>query len=596
MINDDLSNLSDLSGQNSESELPHLSKTITYATDIAPYPFIGIYSGVGSGKNYFIDTLARGYSDPDKNGNVEYFPKQTILLITSRRSKVNEVHNDKSIRKDRWIGQWDELTMFAYDDLDDFEDAMNHMRTIDCSNDPLVVGKRTVYQRYLPCTNAAIESYMRKRYIKNDSTTHLWNRFDMIVFDEAHAIRSDTNYQTAPYFTMRLLQETYKAQQNGLTKCKIVIMTGTPSVLADFKTPQKYHLIDRMATCRNVTPQKIIFIDRKQSRILAEKMLSEGTRCIFFFNHTKELLSFLKDTEKKYPHLASSIAVSFSSEAKRKALKKRSKEAFKRMEDTEKYIAKNQRLPDNIKLFLTTERNKEGINIRNLDVRTMIVESHVECSVVQMAGRLREGVDTLYIVIDSLQHEDTESKFEWHSVEDGKIIAYYNEKLEGLYKHISYDLVEPFACAPQQNERISAFVNFVEGKHPYIIFDPFLQQFKLYRDRRMSKIYYEKQNARFDKARVDPKKLCKLARRWYPNADISVEISVEVQVAQYLEQHKLIGIEITYAQQQNILAFINDLTNSTRKTLGPALKSYGYTFTPSSNKKGCSGIIQPITE
>ena len=104
MSNNDLSGLDDLSGLNTESELPHLSKTVVYKTDIAPYPFIGIHAGVSSGKNYFIDTLARGYSDPDENGHVEYFPEQTILLVTSRRAKVNEVLNDKSIRKDRWLG------------------------------------------------------------------------------------------------------------------------------------------------------------------------------------------------------------------------------------------------------------------------------------------------------------------------------------------------------------------------------------------------------------------------------------------------------------------------------------------------------------
>ena len=591
MTNDALSGLDDLNGLNNESELPHLSKTITYATDIAPYPFIGIYSGVGSGKNYFIDTLARGYSDPDENGDVEHFPKQTILLITSRRSKVNEVYNDKSIRKDRWIGQWDELTMFAYDDLDDFEDAMNHMRTIDCSNDPLVVGKRTVYQRYLPCTNAAIESYMRKRYIKNDSTTHLWNRFDMIVFDETHAIRSDTNYQTAPYFTMRLLQETYKAQQNGLTKCKIVIMTGTPSVLADFKTPQKYHLIDRMATCRNVTPKKIIFIDRKQSRILAKKILLEGTRCIFFFNHTKEIQTFLNNIHLKHPNLVSSVAVSFSNEDKRKALEKKSKDDYARMVATENYIAANQRLPDGIKLFLTTERNKEGINIRNTDVKIMIVESHVECSVVQMAGRLREGVDTLYIVTDSLPHEDHESKFEWISVEDGDIIAVYNKQLKSLFEYLQYDPDEPFACAPLEYEQVSAFVNYVEAKHAYIIFDPFLLEFRLYKDRRKSKLYYERQNNLFNEAKADPMKLCDLVRGWYPNAEISIECSVEVQVAQYLEQHDLLGKKVSYPQQQELLAFINNLTGETRKTLGPALKSVGYYFMPDSKKSGCSGSI-----
>jgi len=95
----------DLSGLETEGELPYLSETIDYERDIEPYPFIGIHAGVGSGKNSFIDSLARGYTEPDRNGHVQRFPQQTILLITSRRSKVNEVYNDKSIRKDRWFSQ-----------------------------------------------------------------------------------------------------------------------------------------------------------------------------------------------------------------------------------------------------------------------------------------------------------------------------------------------------------------------------------------------------------------------------------------------------------------------------------------------------------
>jgi hypothetical protein len=418
----------------------------------------------------------------------------------------------------------------------------------------------------------------------------------MIVFDEAHAIRSDTSYQTAPYFTLRLLQETYKAQQEGLTNCKIVMMTGTPGVLADFHTPQKYHLIDRMETCRNVIPQKIVFIDRKQSRSMAEKMLSEGKRCVFFFNRTRELLAFLKKIKKKDSELAPAVAVYFSDEAKRKSLQKSCKEDFDRMVATERYIAMNQKLPDNIRLFLTTERNKEGINIKNTDVRTMCVESHVECSVVQMAGRLREGIDTLYIVTDRIDHEDKESVFEWHTTKDGTLINYYNKKLQSRFQKCEFDPSDPFAFAPQQDEQISAYITFVEGKHPYIIFDPFELRFALYKDRHRGKQYYAQQNRLFNEAKSDPQKLCALAQKWYPHAEIAVECSIEIQVAQYLEQHKLIGNKATYSQQQDLLAFLNDLTRTFRKTLGPALKPYGYSFTPDNNHKGCAGTIQVKTE
>jgi len=467
------------------------------------------------------------------------------------------------------------------------------MRTIDCSADPWNTGSTTIFQRYLPCTNAAIESYLRKHHVHGDSTTHLWKRFDMIVFDEAHAIKSDANYQSSPYFTVRLLQETYKAQQKGLTNCKIVLMTGTPSMLADFHTPKKYHLIDRMTVCRNVTPKKIIYINRKQSRNLALKMLSEGTRCVFFFNRTRELQAFLKKAKKEYPHLASGIAVSFSNEDKRKALERSCEADYKRMISTEQYIASHQKLPDGIRLFLTTERNKEGINIKNADVRTMFVESHVECSIVQMAGRLREGIDTLYVITDSAAHEDRENRLEWDTLQSGEIVKDYNRQLKATLERLEYDPHEPFAYAAQQHEDVSSLVSFVEEKHPYILFDPFDLRFKLYWDRRRSKLYYAQQNELFDKAKSDPQKLCELAKSWYPNADISVECSDEIQITHYLDQHDLIGNKITYAQQQELLTFINGLTHARHKTLSPALKHYGYSFAADSHHKGCSGTIHP---
>ena len=351
-------------------------------------------------------------------------------------------------------------------------------------------------------------------------------------------------------------------------------------------------MLDRMATCRNVVPQKVVFIDRKQSRSLAGKMLADGKRSIFFFNRTRELLAFLKQVKKKAPALASAIAVSLSNEAQRTALKGSHKEDFDRMEETERYIALNQKLPDDIQMLLTTERNKEGINIKNADVRTMFVESHVECSIVQMAGRLREGVDTLRIVTDSIPHEDKESVYEWHTTKDGTLIKYYNTELQSIFRKREFDPNGLFATAPQQDEQISSYITFVENKHPYIIFDPLDLRFKLYVDRRRSKLYYAQQNQIFIEAMSDPQKLCALAQSWYPNADVSVECSDEIRVAQHLMQHNLIGPKVTYAQQQALLAFIGDLSGKPCKTLGPALKSYGYIFTPDNNHKGCPGTIQ----
>lgn len=65
------------------AEKPNLSSVLDYQRDIEPYKFIKIFSGVGSGKTQFACSMILG----DKEKGI---PKQTVLLITSRRSTVEE--------------------------------------------------------------------------------------------------------------------------------------------------------------------------------------------------------------------------------------------------------------------------------------------------------------------------------------------------------------------------------------------------------------------------------------------------------------------------------------------------------------------------
>lgn len=65
----------------------YLSDVISYQNDIAPYRFIQIYSGVGSGKNGWIQKLAQ--------------EGKRILLITSRQITADA--QAKKLGADRWI-------------------------------------------------------------------------------------------------------------------------------------------------------------------------------------------------------------------------------------------------------------------------------------------------------------------------------------------------------------------------------------------------------------------------------------------------------------------------------------------------------------
>ena len=67
------------------TEKPKLSKVIDYDTHVKPYRFIQLISGLGSGKNYWVEN--------------DLMPKHNVLLITSRKAKVkermSEIENEK---------------------------------------------------------------------------------------------------------------------------------------------------------------------------------------------------------------------------------------------------------------------------------------------------------------------------------------------------------------------------------------------------------------------------------------------------------------------------------------------------------------------
>lgn len=571
----------------------YLSETIDYEQDIEPYPFIGIYSGVGSGKNFFIDCLALGHIPGTEAGQCQEFRPQTILLITSRRAKVNELRNNTELMQDQWIGQWDDAPSWYLDDREDARDIWLHRRKVNCEGDAWCQGTRTIYQRTVVCTNAAIEHYQRNNYNPADSTTFLWNRFDIIVFDEAHSLLADMSYQTAPFYSLSLLEEVLEYQKNGDTKCKIIMMTGTPRILQNLSISDDCHLIDRMDQCHHVTPERVIFTEKKPAREEAAKMLFNGERAVLFFNHVGELLEYYAALEEEFPSFLDQVAYSFSDEKRRKDIGQNKLTEFDKMVETEKYIAENMAIPERITLFLTTARNKEGINICNGDIRTMFVEAHDEVSVLQMVGRLRDGVDRLFVVTNSKGYPNKESPFEYLTA-DESVSQFCDDRLRLFCKNNKVDIENPLYLPLSQYPDIVEFIEFLESKNAYLQFNYSENRFQLNNYRKICKDYYAKQNAIFAQAKRSQKGLVELAHKWYPNTKVTVHNIFTDQVTEYLKEHDILDKEISRTQQQECLAFLNYISGKSGKTLSPALKTYGYIFKPKNKNTGCPGTIQKI--
>ena len=70
---------------------------------------------MGSGKNYFVNSLIKGHTDKRHDSTEEKLKPMTVLVITSRRSKVDELLTEDDLPADGKVGLWDDYHM-TYDE------------------------------------------------------------------------------------------------------------------------------------------------------------------------------------------------------------------------------------------------------------------------------------------------------------------------------------------------------------------------------------------------------------------------------------------------------------------------------------------------
>lgn len=86
-------------------------------------------------------------------------------------------------------------------------------------------------------------------------------------------------------------------------------------------------------------------------------------------------------------------------------------------------------LPSDIKLFIATTKCKEGINIMDKDIKIMLSENHYYIDLIQMAGRVRNGLNTLYVIYDARQNYDSFSRFD---AEVNRECGIYGNRVAGM--------------------------------------------------------------------------------------------------------------------------------------------------------------------
>ena len=598
------SDLSDLEAHlttSENAEKKHLLQSISYHNDIEPYGLTEIISGVGSGKNFFINKLSAGMKKGEDDA-LEDVEKKTVLLITSRRAKADELRNDETVTMAASVDAWE--YSFALNDIDDIDEYLASAREIArtvCEDDEWEAWGTapTIHQPSTAWTSAGLEHYLKKHYNPMDSTTHLWNRFDLIVVDEVHSVVADASYQTAPFYVQAFVNEAYARYEAKESTCNVVIMTGTPGILKDYTFPKNSNRINKLDECINTKPKQVVFVTKAQAKNILHEKLIGGERVAYYFNHIGDMLGMANDL--KETAIYERTVVSFSDKDRRVGLKDSAPSLYKRMVATENHIMIHQKLPEDIQLFLSTGKNKEGINIKDKDIKTLFVENHAEVDIVQIAGRIREGVDVLYIITDSTPHSGSrESRYEYRlSIQEGLLPAINREleeaaKMDGVDLHRRTRGRKPVSEYPNVNE----YITHIHGKFPYIRYDYFKDQFALYHQRKSSIRYYKEQQRMFTESLSSPEKLKKLADTWFPGVPVTVLTNIQQQVDEYLESNHWLNGERTMVgtDRKQILDDLNKITGEDSKQLGTLIKHYGYLLNKPGHKSQSPSTITKILD
>ena len=526
-----------------------------------------LIAGVGAGKNHWVKQLTKtdnaleGYSDKGFK----------VLLITSRATTADA-----------------QTIQLGADRTFDFSRLYN--------NDEWW-GDAPPEQKVVCCTNAYIEYYVKTLYEPDNPRTHVWNMFDFIVLDEVHSMSCDATYTDAPFHVMSFLRYAHR----NSSKCRIVLMSGTPAPVTwlymGILNETKVKVIDLYHKCRHLEPRIVRIMPSTTMISNLINILKKGKRVIYFANTTDSMKN-LVDALNKNGIPDSDIGISYNDGTGRD--KKFSKELVDKKESILDSLKTEEELPSDVRIFITTTKNKEGINIKDIDIKSMVVESHQIDEIRQMVGRVREGLDTLVIVQDSMQHSSDGDMLTYYvsrtCVDDAtKALEKYRERLNR--NNITYDFDKVVAK--------------IEKIFRYLRYDYFENKFRVYAGRQKGDQRFIKNNDLFnayvnewieyaeDGLYYDTKDL----QEWFPISKLILHTVLDLKSAvdELLINKGLLNNIITKEERNSLAEEIRDLVKVCKQpdtnikdnfsNLGSVLKKLGYSLENAPGVRNGEGFV-----
>ena len=312
-----------------------------------------------------------------------------------------------------------------------------------------------------------------------------------------------------------------------------------------------------------------------------------------------------------------SIGIDYADESKSKDF---SDETLQRREKIQKELKANEHLPDDIKVFITTSKNKEGININNEDIKIMFAESCQRAELIQMAGRVRSSLEYFFIIYDSYNTSNF-GKTSFEATRDKNCLEMVNLALQDYEKETERIMEHGDPLELRHRLYRNDIIQNIENTFPNIRYNPFTQAFMLYEGRiqgnyQMMKDTYSlieyienwdspvyvaisKENPPENKSSIDFFALEENEtgedqfKFWFPYSNIELWrcadnpiISIHEAIKKLLIEKGCLDVKISKEQRENLASDIRKILpeydykkveiNPDFKQLGPLLKKVGF--------------------
>lgn len=206
--------------------------------------------------------------------------------------------------------------------------------------------------------------------------------YDYIVIDEAHDLVSFSDFMEDIYFIRELCMRHKK---------KIILLSATPESLQLCYGNKEFDLIEEVVNLETEAKPKNFKLTNDRKKVIEDiKLMSKRNKVVFYtdtvvkaLNLEKELLDF---------GVKAVAVVGDSSEKGKKAMKDEKRKGALRN------IEKGQ-FPSECNVLITTTKLREGINFKDKNIKLVITEILDIISLVQISGRVRDGVDTMIGII-----------------------------------------------------------------------------------------------------------------------------------------------------------------------------------------------------